>query len=71
MGERNGFADVDYEEALRRAHRLIPRLRELAGAAEEARGLTPEILALLHESGLSPARYRQLNLVSGAKRNLA
>ncbi len=66
MDKRGGFADVDYTEAARRAHALIPQLRALAGAAEEARRLTPEILALLHDSGLlrflQPKRWGGMEL---------
>lgn len=60
------FADVGFEEALRRAHTLVPKLRELAPASEAARQLTPEVLALLHESGmlriLQPKRYGGMEL---------
>ncbi|CAM9403487.1 unnamed protein product [Phaeothamnion confervicola] len=60
------FADVGYEEALRRAHGLVPKLRELAAASEAARQLTPEVLALLHETGmlriLQPKRYGGMEL---------
>jgi len=60
------FADVGFEEALRRAHTLVPKLRELAPAAEAARQLTPEVLALLHESGmlriLQPKRWGGMEL---------
>ena len=33
------FADVGFEEALRSAHTLVPKLRELAPASEAARQL--------------------------------
>ena len=60
------FADVGYEEALRRAHGLVPKLRELAAASEAARQLTPEVLALLHETGmlriLQPRRFGGMEL---------
>ena len=60
------FADVGFEEALRSAHTLVPKLRELAPAAEAARQLTPEVLALLHESGmlriLQPKRWGGMEL---------
>ena len=60
------FADVGFEEALRRAHTLVPKLRELAPASESARQLTPEVLALLHESGmlriLQPKRWGGMEL---------
>ena len=61
-----GFADVGFEEALRRAHTLVPKLRELAPASEAARQLTPEVLALLRESGmlriLQPKRWGGMEL---------
>jgi 3-hydroxy-9,10-secoandrosta-1,3,5(10)-triene-9,17-dione monooxygenase len=47
-----GFAGVDYEEALRRARELVPRLRERAAAAEAARTMPAETLRELHASGL-------------------
>lgn len=66
MDKRSGFADVDYTEAMRRAHGLVAPLRALAGAAEEARRLTPEILALLNDSGLlrflQPRRWGGMEL---------
>ncbi len=66
MDRRSGFADVGYEEAMRRAHALVPKLRELAPAQEKARQLTPEVLALLHESGLlrflQPKRWGGMEL---------
>jgi len=66
VDRRSGFADVGYEEALRRAHALVPKLRALAGTQESARQLTPEVLALLHESGLirflQPRRWGGMEL---------
>ncbi|MSQ55374.1 MAG: acyl-CoA dehydrogenase [Betaproteobacteria bacterium] len=66
MDRRSGFADVGYDEALRRAHALVPKLRALAGAQEDARQLTPEVLALVHESGLfrilQPKRWGGMEL---------
>ena len=66
MHKRSGFADVGVDEAMRRAHGLVPKLRELAGASEQARQLTPEILALLHETGLlrflQPKRWGGMEL---------
>ena len=57
---------MGFEEALRRAHTLVPKLRELAPASEAARQLTPEVLALLHESGmlriLQPKRWGGMEL---------
>jgi 3-hydroxy-9,10-secoandrosta-1,3,5(10)-triene-9,17-dione monooxygenase len=52
-----GFADVSYDEALRRARELIPFLREQAPKCEEARRLTPEVIDALHRTGL--LRYLQ------------
>src|SRR5262252_1306220 len=46
------FADVTYDEALRRARELVPRLRERAAAAETARIMPPETIRELHASGL-------------------
>lgn len=66
MDRRSGFADVGRDEALRRAHGLVPKLRELAGAQESARRLTPEVLALVHETGLfrilQPKRWGGMEL---------
>lgn len=47
-----GFAGVSYEEAMRRARELIPFLREQAPLCEEARRLTPAVMAALHRAGL-------------------
>lgn len=66
MDRRSGFSDVGYEEAMRRAQGLVPKLRALAGAQEDACQLTPEVLALLHESGLirilQPRRWGGMEL---------
>ena len=66
MNKRSGFSEIDYAEAVRRAHALVPQLRALAGSAEEARRITPEILALLHQSGmlrfLQPKRWGGMEL---------
>ena len=51
------FADVSYDEALRRARDIVPVLRERAQKCEEARTLLPENEKLLHETGLF--RYHQ------------
>lgn len=60
------FADVDYDEALRRARALLPELRKLSAGSEIARRLTPEIQALLDESGLlrflQPKRWGGMEL---------
>ena len=52
-----GFADVGYDEAMRRARELIPFLRENARACEEARKLTPPVMEALTRAGLF--RYLQ------------
>jgi len=52
-----GFADVSYDEAMRRARDIVPLLRERAPKCEDARGLLPENEKLLHETGLF--RYHQ------------
>jgi 3-hydroxy-9,10-secoandrosta-1,3,5(10)-triene-9,17-dione monooxygenase len=51
------FADVGYEEALRRAREAVPLLRARAQKTEEARNLLPENEQLLHATGLF--RYHQ------------
>jgi len=51
------FANVSYEEAMRRARELIPFLREQAPACEVARKLTPAVMEALHRQGL--VRYLQ------------
>jgi len=51
------FANVGYDEAMRRAASLVPFLREQAPAVEAARRLTPEVTAALHRTGL--LRYLQ------------
>ena len=48
------FADVGYDEAMRRARELIPFLRQNAKACEEARRLTPEVIGALKGAGLFP-----------------
>ena len=66
MGKHKSFADVDSQEAARRAHSLVPKLRELAGNSDSARQLTPEVLALLRETGLlrilQPKRWGGMEL---------
>src|SRR5690606_1886516 len=54
---RRSFADVDYEEALRRARSIVPLLREEAAAGEAATRVSARAMAALHESGL--LRYHQ------------
>jgi len=51
------FANVSYDEAMRRARELIPFLREQAPACEAARKLTPAVMEALHRQGL--VRYLQ------------
>ena len=51
------FADVTYEEAMRRAREIVPVLRSRAQKCEDARVLLPENEKLLHETGLF--RYHQ------------
>ena len=51
------FADVGYDEAMRRARELIPFFRENAPACEKARRLTPTVIDALNSNGL--LRYMQ------------
>jgi 3-hydroxy-9,10-secoandrosta-1,3,5(10)-triene-9,17-dione monooxygenase len=51
------FANVSYDEAMRRAREVVPVLRERAQKCEDARVLLPENEKLLHETGLF--RYHQ------------
>ena len=51
------FAEVSYDEALRRAREIVPVLRSRAQKCEEARVLLPENEKLLHQTGLF--RYHQ------------
>ncbi|HKU47446.1 MAG TPA: acyl-CoA dehydrogenase family protein, partial [Burkholderiales bacterium] len=51
------FADVGYDEAMRRARELIPFFRENAAACEKARRLTPAVIDALNRNGL--LRYLQ------------
>ena len=51
------FADVTYDEAMRRARDLVPFLREQAPQCEEARRLTPAVMDALTRAGLF--RYLQ------------
>ena len=57
MKPARSFADVGYEEAMRRARELIPFLREHAAACEQARKLTPAVMDALTRAGLF--RYLQ------------
>src|SRR5258705_679587 len=58
-----GFADVSYDEAMRRARDLIPFLREQAPKCEALRRLTPEVMEQLHRGGL--LRYLQPKVWGG------
>lgn len=51
------FANVGYDEAMRRATGLVPFLREQSAAMEDARRMTPAVEAELHRTGL--LRYLQ------------
>jgi 3-hydroxy-9,10-secoandrosta-1,3,5(10)-triene-9,17-dione monooxygenase len=63
---QRSFADVDFEEAVRRAHALIPVIKEHAAAVERATQLTPEVLRAIHDSGLfrmqQPKRFGGMEL---------
>jgi 3-hydroxy-9,10-secoandrosta-1,3,5(10)-triene-9,17-dione monooxygenase len=60
------FADVTYDEAMRRARAIVPTLRERAQKCEDARVLLPENEKLLHETGLfrfhQPKRFGGMEL---------
>lgn len=60
------FANVGYDEALRRARDIVPTLAERAQKCEDARVLLPENEKLLHETGLfryhQPKRYGGMEL---------
>jgi 3-hydroxy-9,10-secoandrosta-1,3,5(10)-triene-9,17-dione monooxygenase len=60
------FAQVGYDEAMRRAREIVPALRARAQQCEEARGLLPENEKLLHETGLfrfhQPKRFGGMEL---------
>ena len=49
---RRDFSAVGYDEAMQRARKIVPILRERAQAAEDARMLIRDNEQLLHESGL-------------------
>ena len=61
-----GFANVGYDEAMRRARDIVPTLVERAQKCEDARVLLPENEKLLHETGLfryhQPKRYGGMEL---------
>ncbi|MFN0301513.1 MAG: acyl-CoA dehydrogenase family protein, partial [Burkholderiales bacterium] len=46
------FANVPYDEAIRRAHALIPTLKERAADGEKATHLPADVLDTFHQSGL-------------------
>jgi 3-hydroxy-9,10-secoandrosta-1,3,5(10)-triene-9,17-dione monooxygenase len=46
------FAGVSYDEAIERAQKLVPMLRQRAAAAETAREMSSETIADLHASGV-------------------
>ena len=60
------FAQVGYEEAMRRAREIVPLLRERAQKCEDARVLLPENEKLLQETGLfrfhQPRRFGGMEL---------
>jgi 3-hydroxy-9,10-secoandrosta-1,3,5(10)-triene-9,17-dione monooxygenase len=60
------FAGISHEEALERARRMVPALRERARAAEEARTMPAETIADLHASGvvrtMQPKRWGGMEL---------
>jgi 3-hydroxy-9,10-secoandrosta-1,3,5(10)-triene-9,17-dione monooxygenase len=57
MSTRRSFADVDAPEALRRAHAIVPLLKEHATAGEAATRIAEPVMSALHASGL--LRYHQ------------
>jgi 3-hydroxy-9,10-secoandrosta-1,3,5(10)-triene-9,17-dione monooxygenase len=65
-GGRRAFAEVTYDEAMRRARALVPILRERAERAEAAREMEKETLDDLHRTGLlrflQPRRWGGMEL---------
>src|SRR5881409_942575 len=61
-----GFADVAYDEAMRRARALVPALRERAERAEVGREMPKEMIEDLHRTGLlrfhQPRRWGGMEL---------
>ncbi len=55
--KRPSFADVGYDEAVRRAREMIPFLKQHAAAQEAATHLTEDVVEAFHENGLF--RYMQ------------
>ena len=66
VGPRLDFAGITYDEAVARAHALVPVLKERAARAEAARGLLPETVADLDRTGLmrimQPKRWGGMEL---------
>jgi len=66
VSPRLDFAGVSYDEAVARAHALVPVLKERAARAEAARGLLPETVADLNRTGLmrimQPRRWGGMEL---------
>jgi 3-hydroxy-9,10-secoandrosta-1,3,5(10)-triene-9,17-dione monooxygenase len=66
VSSARGFAEVTYDEAMRRARELVPVLRERAEAAEAARQMPKETLDDLHRTGLlrfhQPRRWGGMEL---------
>jgi 3-hydroxy-9,10-secoandrosta-1,3,5(10)-triene-9,17-dione monooxygenase len=54
---KKSFADVTYDEAMRRAEALIPLLKAHADESEKLTHMAPAVVSALHESGL--LRYMQ------------
>lgn len=65
-GSPRGFADVSYDEAIRRACALVPVLRTRAEGAEAGREMQKETLIDLHRTGLlrfhQPRRWGGMEL---------
>lgn len=66
VSPRLDFAGISYEEAVARAHALVPVLRERAARTEAARGMLPETIADLNRTGLmrimQPRRWGGMEL---------
>ncbi len=60
------FAEIGYEEAMRRAGALVPMLRERAAGAEALREMSKETESDLHRAGLfrfhQPRRWGGMEL---------
>jgi 3-hydroxy-9,10-secoandrosta-1,3,5(10)-triene-9,17-dione monooxygenase len=57
LRQQRDFSNVGIDEALERAHSLIPFLRKHASANDSATRLVPEVVQAIHEAGLF--RYLQ------------